>query len=911
MEQNEDSEVHFKCEFELDPNDVITCCSCGFFLLKMGRYEEAEEQFKRALELDPNYAEAHLNYGSLLYEMECYEEAEEHFKHALELDPNYAEAHFYYGLLMHEKNRYEEAEEHYKLTLELCPNDAVTHCNFGLLFYGKRRYERAEEHYKRALELNPNYAEAHFYYGSLLHDIGQYEKAEEHYKCALESDTKSYRIYYNYGLLLQEIGKNEEAAEKYKRALELNPNDAELHYNYGLLMHELGWYEEAEEYYKRILELDPNDADTHCNYGLLCCEIGLYEKAEEHYKCALESDTKSYRIYYNYGSLLQKMKRNEEAENNYKRVLELDPNNAGTHCNYGLLLYETGRYEEANEHYKRALELDNNDADTHYNYGLLLYEIEQYEEANEHYKRALELNPNDAGIHFNCGLLLYEIEQYEEANEHYKRVLELDPNNPSGHAAYSLLLLFMDLEDDAIEETKIASRLFREKGDEVKEHLAFAWLYDNFADKYYSNGNYRESGHYAEMSGNKYIEASKKAGDESNVASLTKGYMLKGRAKIRKLDLIDFQPPVTIEMFTIIMDGIYNASKCYNKAAEVSPVDNQICNACSLSMKCFSEMIDYMLAVIKLEEVRELKNKIKKWTEDLASCEKIYKGSEKGEGFIQSLYKLMLCIGSLEKCKQFAMWTEMRAFEDCCFELIKAANTIEGPLQKIIGSSVEQMTYFKHEIRLYEGILTKPFKGSIHENETLKSKHTTKPSIDPISQKLDQIYENILEIILNAGNDIERRAYSHKDRTEPELRDVLLTSLNSHDEIISSGESFNKTGKTDILVSSSNEIVFIAECKIWRGKQSLKDAISQLFSYLTWRDNRVALIVFYKNREFLVSLKSISNIVTSFFKEQELKLFIDKEYKADVKNIFRFICGHHLDRSREVVLTIIMFDLSL
>ncbi len=843
MEQNEDLEVHFKCEFELDPNDVITCCSCGFFLFEMGRYEEAEEQFKRALELDPNYAEAHFYYGSLLYETERYEKAEEHFKHALELNPNYTEAHFYYGLLMHKKNRYEEAEEHYK--------------------------------------------------------------------CVLESDTKSYRIYYNYGLLLQEIGRNEEAEEKYKRALELNSNYAELHYNYGLLMHDIGQYEEAEEHYKRVLELDPNDAGTHCNYGLLCCEIGQYEKAEEHYKCALESDTRSYRIYYNYGSLLQKMGRNEEAEKHYKRVLELDPNNAGTHCNYGLLLYETGRYEEANEHYKRALELDNNDSDTHFNYGLLLYEIEQYEEANEHYKRALELNPNDAGIHFNYGLLLYEIEQYEEANEHYKRVLELDPNNPSGHAAYSLLLLFMDLEDDAIEEMKIASRLFREEGDEVQEHLAFAWLYDNFTDKYYSNGNYRESGHYAEMSGNEYIEASKKAGDESKVASLTKGYMLKGRAKIRKLDLIDFQLPITIEMFTIIMNGIYNASKCYNKAAEVSPVDNQICNACSLSMRCFSEMIDYMLAVIKLEEVRGLKNKIEKWTEDLASCEKIYKGSEKGEGFIQSLYKLMLCIGSLEKCKQFAMWTEMRAFEDCCFELIKAANTIEGPLQKIIESSAKQMAHFKHEIRLYEGILTKPFKGSIHKNETLKSKHTVKPSIYPTSQKLDQIYENILEIILDTGNDIERRAFSYKDRNEPELRDVLLASLNSHKEIISSGESFNKTGKTDILVSSLNETVFIAECKIWRGKKSLKDAISQLLSYLTWRDNRVALIVFYKNREFLMSLKSISNIVTSFFKEQELKLFIDKEYKADVKNIFRFICGHHLDRSREIVLTIIMFDLSL
>lgn len=174
-----------------------------------------------------------------------------------------------------------------------------------------------------------------------------------------------------------------------------------------------------------------------------------------------------------------------------------------------------------------------------------------------------------------------------------------------------------------------------------------------------------------------------------------------------------------------------------------------------------------------------------------------------------------------------------------------------------------------------------------------------------------QIYEKILEIISRTGNDMERRVLSHKDRNEPELRDVLLASLNSHKDIFSSGESFNKRGKTDILVSSLNETIFIAECKIWRGKKSLQEAITQLLSYLTWQDNRVALIVFYKNREFLSSLQDIPTIVTSFFQEKELRLSIDKEYKADVKNVFRFICGHPADKSREIIFTILMFDLSV
>ncbi len=198
----------------------------------------------------------------------------------------------------------------------------------------------------------------------------------------------------------------------------------------------------------------------------------------------------------------------------------------------------------------------------------------------------------------------------------------------------------------------------------------------------------------------------------------------------------------------------------------------------------------------------------------------------------------------------------------------------------------------------------------LHEKKFFE-RFTQKPDKDKKFLTPDQIYEKILEIISRAGNDMERRVISHKDRSEPELRDVLLASLNSHKDIFSSGESINKRGKTDILVYSVNETIFIAECKIWRGKKSLQEAIAQLLSYLTWQDNRVALIVFYKNREFLSSLQGIPDIVTSFFQERELKLSIDKEYKADVKNVFRFVCSHPADKSREIFFTILMFDLSL
>ena len=71
------------------------------------------------------------------------------------------------------------------------------------------------------------------------------------------------------------------------------------------------------------------------------------------------------------------------------------------------------------------------------------------------------------------------------------------------------------------------------------------------------------------------------------------------------------------------------------------------------------------------------------------------------------------------------------------------------------------------------------------------------------------------------------------------------------------GETFNKKGKTDILLKHENENIFIAECKIWKGKQYYLDAITQLIGYLTWRDSKTAIILFVKNKNISSVLNNI------------------------------------------------------
>ena len=90
---------------------------------------------------------------------------------------------------------------------------------------------------------------------------------------------------------------------------------------------------------------------------------------------------------------------------------------------------------------------------------------------------------------------------------------------------------------------------------------------------------------------------------------------------------------------------------------------------------------------------------------------------------------------------------------------------------------------------------------------------------------------------------IERNPSSFASLDEEAIRDHFLIQLNGHYEGGATGETFNASGKTDILIREGNKNVFIAECKFWRGPKIFADAVNQLLGYLTWRDSKCALLI--------------------------------------------------------------------
>ena len=165
----------------------------------------------------------------------------------------------------------------------------------------------------------------------------------------------------------------------------------------------------------------------------------------------------------------------------------------------------------------------------------------------------------------------------------------------------------------------------------------------------------------------------------------------------------------------------------------------------------------------------------------------------------------------------------------------------------------------------------------------------------------DDDYENIQNIIHNQCSVMETAPEGFSKLEEEKLRDVLVSTLETHYENNVTGETFRKNGKTDIQVRFENKAAFIAECKIWHGIRKFEDAIKQLFGYTTWKDTKVALIVFNKNN------KNFNSILNS----------VDEWAKANCKDISRKNANmwncviYREDTQTDIKLTIAMYDISL
>ena len=164
------------------------------------------------------------------------------------------------------------------------------------------------------------------------------------------------------------------------------------------------------------------------------------------------------------------------------------------------------------------------------------------------------------------------------------------------------------------------------------------------------------------------------------------------------------------------------------------------------------------------------------------------------------------------------------------------------------------------------------------------------------------VYEEILSTLAGMSVVMERNPGSFAPMNEETIRTHFLVPLNGKFQGMASGETFNGAGKTDILIKHEDRILFIAECKFWRGAQSLKEAIDQLLEYLTWRETKAAILLFSRNRDLSAVLEQIPIAFSAHAQ------FVRQE-RYESPTGFRFVIRSKRDHDRNLLVTVLAFDL--
>jgi hypothetical protein len=165
-----------------------------------------------------------------------------------------------------------------------------------------------------------------------------------------------------------------------------------------------------------------------------------------------------------------------------------------------------------------------------------------------------------------------------------------------------------------------------------------------------------------------------------------------------------------------------------------------------------------------------------------------------------------------------------------------------------------------------------------------------------------EAYEKILDTISNMTLVMERCPSVFANIDEESLRQHLLVPLNGLYEGKATGETFNRAGKTDILIRENDKNVFIAECKFWKGEKKFTEAIDQLLSYSTWRDAKAAIIVFNKNKDTSAVLKKIPEVARTH-KSFRGELAVPQQGRL------RFTLHHPNDTGSCIIVTVLILDI--
>lgn len=219
-------------------------------------------------------------------------------------------------------------------------------------------------------------------------------------------------------------------------------------------------------------------------------------------------------------------------------------------------------------------------------------------------------------------------------------------------------------------------------------------------------------------------------------------------------------------------------------------------------------------------------------------------------------------------------------------ELLKQANLVAS-LGVTLKKAEQEVSTFAVPVTKKKIIVKKP--------ASPKGSFTPEPTLD------EGTYQDILEMIHDAGVAMERHPSIYSDKDEEVLRDFFLMVLSPHFDS-TTGETFNKVGKTDILIRHEKQNIFVAECAFWHGIKLFYGKVDQLLGYLTWRDSKSAIMCFIKNKE-------VTPVLSAIEQDMEKHPCFVKYWGKKTEGWFMFEFHLKEDSTRSVQLAVLCFHL--
>jgi len=233
-----------------------------------------------------------------------------------------------------------------------------------------------------------------------------------------------------------------------------------------------------------------------------------------------------------------------------------------------------------------------------------------------------------------------------------------------------------------------------------------------------------------------------------------------------------------------------------------------------------------------------------------------------------------------------------------------APNTIRQALErkrKLAQSSTGAVAALGIPVKRREAEPTFTVPAKRRENPAKRpSVATGKYEPEPVLDEKE--YQHILEVLKSMSLVIERNPSSFAVLDEEAIRDHFLLQLNGHYEGSARGETFNASGKTDILIRVENKNVFIAECKFWRGPKAFDEAIDQTLGHLTWRDSKCALLVFNKTKDS-TAVRQKMHAVMSARSQHRKTVFHGSDGDS------RYVFVKDSDPGKEITITTQLYDM--